>query len=119
MWSLALNQRSTVILKLRCVPRYGLILSQKGASKTANIPRPSIFGDDSDEEVGVWFTLRPVRIFITSVFSDCGQSGQIIDRNPFCLAILFFSPDYGGGESAEGGSEEEDDETSKRRRKDC
>ena len=60
--------------------------------------------------------MKPVRIFITTVFSAWGgQSGQIIDRNLFCLSKLFFSPGYGGGESAEGGSEEEDDETGERR----
>ncbi|KAJ0061544.1 hypothetical protein NL108_005751, partial [Boleophthalmus pectinirostris] len=32
--------------------RYGLILPQKkGLSKTAALPRPSVFGDDSDDEV--------------------------------------------------------------------
>lgn len=35
--------------KLFC--RYGLILSQKSASKSVPISRPSIFGDDSDDEV--------------------------------------------------------------------
>lgn len=35
------------------VHRYGLILSQKkGASKTAILQKPSVFGDDSDDEVG-------------------------------------------------------------------
>lgn len=34
------------------VYRYGLILPQKkGASNTAVLPRPSVFGDDSDDEV--------------------------------------------------------------------
>lgn len=33
--------------------RYGLILPQKkGLSKTTTLPKPSVFDDDSDEEVG-------------------------------------------------------------------
>ncbi len=42
--------------KMSCFPivhRYGLILPQKkGASKTAVLQKPSVFGDDSDDEVG-------------------------------------------------------------------
>lgn len=38
---------------LLVVLRYGLILSQKkGTSKTAVLQKPSVFGDDSDDEVG-------------------------------------------------------------------
>ncbi|XP_029030161.1 nuclear speckle splicing regulatory protein 1 isoform X1 [Betta splendens] len=39
--------------------QYGLILSQKkGLSKTATLPRPSVFGDDSDDETSVGETLQ-------------------------------------------------------------
>lgn len=38
---------------LLVVLRYGLILPQKkGASKSAVLQKPSVFGDDSDDEVG-------------------------------------------------------------------
>uniref|UniRef100_A0A8C6T9K2 Nuclear speckle splicing regulatory protein 1 n=1 Tax=Neogobius melanostomus TaxID=47308 RepID=A0A8C6T9K2_9GOBI len=39
--------------------QYGLILPQKkGASKTPTLPRPSVFGDDSDDETSVGETLQ-------------------------------------------------------------
>ncbi|XP_042288069.1 nuclear speckle splicing regulatory protein 1 [Thunnus maccoyii] len=39
--------------------QYGLILPQrKGASKTATLPKPSVFGDDSDDETSVGESLQ-------------------------------------------------------------
>ncbi|MED6265737.1 Nuclear speckle splicing regulatory protein 1 [Characodon lateralis] len=39
--------------------QYGLILPQKkGGSKTAILPKPSVFGDDSDDETSVGETLQ-------------------------------------------------------------
>uniref|UniRef100_A0A8C4ZW12 Uncharacterized protein n=1 Tax=Gadus morhua TaxID=8049 RepID=A0A8C4ZW12_GADMO len=36
--------------------QYGLILSQKKSlTKNATLQRPSVFGDDSDDEVGTYF----------------------------------------------------------------
>ena len=47
-------------LCLLVVLRYGLILPQKkGASKTAVLQKPSVFGDDSDDEVDKLLDLRP------------------------------------------------------------
>ncbi|XP_076835460.1 nuclear speckle splicing regulatory protein 1 [Brachyhypopomus gauderio] len=38
--------------------QYGLILPNKSSSKSASIPRPSIFGDDSDDETSVGESLQ-------------------------------------------------------------
>ncbi|XP_036823480.1 nuclear speckle splicing regulatory protein 1 [Oncorhynchus mykiss] len=38
--------------------QYGLIIPQKRASKTVTLPRPSVFGDDSDEETSVGESLQ-------------------------------------------------------------
>lgn len=46
------------------VLRYGLILPQKkGASKTAVLQKPSVFGDDSDDEVGCHHSLHAIQVF--------------------------------------------------------
>uniref|UniRef100_A0A3Q3JZP7 Nuclear speckle splicing regulatory protein 1 n=1 Tax=Monopterus albus TaxID=43700 RepID=A0A3Q3JZP7_MONAL len=38
--------------------KYGLILSQKKGGKTANLQKPSVFGDDSDDETSVGESLQ-------------------------------------------------------------
>lgn len=75
--------------------RYGLILPQKSASKSALLSRPSVFGDDSDDEVTASMNLNITFSTLKAVH---------------CYKTISYIVDLCRGDLAEGGSQKEDDE---------
>lgn len=64
--------RKTIFLKFSLLFRYGLILPQKkGLSKTAMLPKLSVFGDDSDDEVNVMSKIYKPRLCHSFMLTWC------------------------------------------------
>lgn len=95
---------------------------KKGASKTV-LQKPSVFGDDSDDEVGwhhlvqVFAVLGKVDRFLKDQITYPGMSWHVgchLFSHSKYVTFFFFS-DISWGESAKGICEKEDDEAGERK----